>query len=443
MNDSYDMTEWTTYSDGYFVRSLDALETALFRTPFYKAWRSMDPGASFHVDARYSALPIVTKKELRTHFPLGFVAEGCDLKRSLESREIEFVETSGTTEERMTTIWCQTWWNASEQASWRLNSAASRTATGAHREAILTNPLSTGVVGRDGPLPMARRRLGRFLYLNELMETQNWRAAHMDRMAAELAEFRPTVLEANPSLLAKLARHLADTGQTVYQPDIIILTYEYVSRLHLRQIQRAFRSPVASSYGSTETGYVFMECEAGCFHQNAEFCRVDFIPLRSENGGAPVGRIFVTPFGNPWMALLRFDIGDLVRLAEPATCPCGRNEGLILSAIEGRGRDVTTTLDGRMVTVDRLDETLSRVFGVVAYQLDQTASDAYTLRLVCDGVDPDVAKRVSADSMRGLYGGKARIDVQVVPHILPEVSGKHRLARPAVAVGLESLAIRR
>jgi len=40
----------------------------------------------------------------------------------------------------------------------------------------------------------------------------------MDRITDELEEFRPAVLEANPSLLANLARDSARRGKAVFQP---------------------------------------------------------------------------------------------------------------------------------------------------------------------------------------------------------------------------------
>ena len=122
----------------------------------------------------------------------------------------------------------------------------------------------------------------------------------------------------------------------MHSPAVIILTYENPSILHHRQIRRAFDAPVASSYGSTETAYVFMECEAGRLHQVTETCHVDFLPFAPEHGGPDVGRILVTTFDNPWRSLVRFDVGDVVRLNGPAPCPCGRDEGLTLASIEGR-----------------------------------------------------------------------------------------------------------
>jgi phenylacetate-coenzyme A ligase PaaK-like adenylate-forming protein len=145
----------------------------------------------------------------------------------------------------------------------------------------------------------------------------------MDRMVGEISAFAPVILEANPSFLARLSRHSFRKGLRVHSPALIVLTYENPSLLHLRQIRRVFTAPVASSYGSTEAGHIFMQCEAGRMHQVTAFCHVDFLPFRPEHGGPTLGRILVTTFDNPWRALLRFDTGDVVRLDEGGHCRAG------------------------------------------------------------------------------------------------------------------------
>jgi phenylacetate-coenzyme A ligase PaaK-like adenylate-forming protein len=146
----------STYPEGYERRCVEHLDQALRAAPAYRAWRACDPGPAVSVDERYAALPVTTKKELRAHFPDGFIAPESDREAGLRAGLIEYVQTSGTTDERVTTIWNQRWWDASERASWKLNRQTSA-ATGAHREAILTSPLNTGVRCDEGTLPMELR----------------------------------------------------------------------------------------------------------------------------------------------------------------------------------------------------------------------------------------------------------------------------------------------
>ena len=425
------------FSLNYYHNSLIELETALKEIPAYQSWRTYDPGAFYPVDTRYQAMPALTKKDIREHFPDGFVPPGVSVKSGLDSGEISYVSTSGTTDDKVTNIWNQKWWDESERASWKLNSYAARLATGDHPEAILVNPLNVGIASDSVDLPMEKRRLSRFLYLNERTNYSAWTTEHMDRMIRELAIFKPVILEANPSLLAKFCRYIYESKQTVFQPGLIVLTYENPTNLHYRQIRRVFSTPVASSYGTTETGYVFMQCEEGKFHQNSQYCRVDFQPLKNEHGGPSLGRILVTPFHNKWYHLLRFDVGDLVRLDDQGKCACGRSSGMILSATEGRFVNATLTCAGRLVTSRELDNNLSVLDEIDEYKLEQITAGVYELHIASRQPDKKKLGESAVSILKGLYGKEAKIAVIHEDAIAAEVSGKFRISKTLFPLNIE------
>jgi hypothetical protein len=416
--------EWN-FSKAYYERSLNTLDTALKGCSAYRAWREFDPGPGFPVDARYAALPWLTKTDIRAHFPDGFVPPECNLKQALDSGEIWFVTTSGTMDLAVTNIWNPAWWFASERASWKLNSHLEKICTPGHTEAILANPINVGFKSDEGNLPPEQRRWGNYLYLNEKTTPLLWTPPLMERMVNELAEFRPDVLEANPSLLAKLCRYVTSKGYTVFQPKAIVLTYEYTTFFHLQQFRKVFSCPTVSSYGSTELGYVFEECECGKLHQNTEFCRVDLQPLAPSQGEPDVFRILTTTFDNPCYYLIRFDVSDLVRIDSSGKCPCGRDDGIILSDIEGRAPFM---LDKAMSILENIDE----------YRLDQDTPTDYLLRLVSERPDKDALTREAISVLKNLYGAAANVTVMYEKAITPETSGKYRLSRANYPIEIEN-----
>ncbi len=138
------------------------------------------------------------------------------------------------------------------------------------------------------------------------------------------------------------------------------------------------------------------------------------------------------------LALLRFDVGDLVRLADQP-CLCGRTAGLAIAAIEGRTRDLTFATDGRAVTVGELDRAVGQVNELLAYQVEQPRTGEYTFRFVAA---PDAEASVRAESLaylQALYGGSARIAAQRESTIGAEQSGEFRLARTLFAWNAEAL----
>jgi phenylacetate-coenzyme A ligase PaaK-like adenylate-forming protein len=412
----------------YQNRCLEALHAALDCTPMYEAWRPFDPGENASIDARYAALPILTKADIRTHFPYGLVPKGLDLDAALARGEVSFVPTSGTADEALINIWNQDWWNSSEKASFSLNAHAAGILTGRHREAILASALSVGPRSEGSPIPQEKRMLNRFLFLNEYGSTAEWPEGHEQRIREELEEFSPVALEANPSLLARIAQWAWREGKTMFQPRLITLTYEFPSAVQLRAIRRVFSSPIASSYGSTEAGYVFMECERGRLHQNAAFCRTDLVPVKGMES-AGVGRILTTTFGNRWFPLLRFEIGDIARVS-PDPCPCGRTFGLTLSSIEGRLLSLFLASGNRLVSHRQMDQAIASVDDVEEYRLDQLSPRDVRLRLMAAGKRPwQSVLREAGDAMRSLFGDNFEVTIEAVPSLFPEASGKFLLAK--------------
>ncbi len=154
---------------------------------------------------------------------------------------------------------------------------------------------------------------------------------------------------------------------------------------------------------------------------------MDFEPLKEIHGGPAVGRILVTAFHNPWTSLIRFDVGDLVRLYEEAACPCGRDEGLMLKSIEGRSANATFTTGGRLVTIKQLDDVLSAFKDLRDYHLDQISKSEYNLKIITlDGKSSIIEKIIK--EMHSLYGKDAAITVELCDEILPAPAGKYRRA---------------
>ncbi len=408
------------FSDEYYRRSEETLNHALGHVRVYKEWQAFDK-RNATVDERYRALPVLTKQEIRESFPGGLVPDGLDVEDAIDGGIIDYVKTSGTTEEVVTNIWNQQWWDASEAASWKLNRHTQHLDHHS-REAQLASAFSVGYMS-DKDLSMQARMLERFLFLNEKGNANAWEEHHYERMIRELSEYAPAVIEANPSLLARLSWWASRRSIRLDSIPVVLFTYELIAGIQLRQIRKVFPVPMASSYGSTETGYVFMQCEHGTYHQNTDFCRVDFRPLKEKHGGPLKGHILVTTFGNPWTSTLRFDVGDLVSLKPEQTCPCGRKEGYMLSAIEGRTTNFTLKPDGAVVTNHQLDEALAQSPSLLDYQLHQLSEKDIRMKVIMED-SSDRARSELVDIIHSIYGLSANVGIEMCKIIEPSASGK-------------------
>jgi len=350
------------------------------------------------------------------------------------------VTTSGTSEDRLSVVWHQPWWDHSEREGARIHPVLDRLFTGGHREAVLTSPVCAGNLCHVGEASMEERTIDSLLFLNQTPNPISWDERAVRRMAAELERFHPEILEADPAYLALFARWCRGLGVAPFQPACIVFTYEFPSRLAMRVIDSVFPEvPQVSSYGSTETGHVFTQCDQGIFHQNTGTCFVELQPFRAARGDRLIGRLLVSTLDNPWFTLLRFDTGDCGRSADSEPCPCGRTEGMSLSAIEGRVRDLTFDITGRAVTVKQLDDALSAVDDLFTYQVEQTAAGCYLARFVGEDADERALAARIVERLTAVYGAGARIDTRCERAIAPEQSGKFRLARSSLVARGEEL----
>ena len=415
------------YPASFHQKSAYTLETALNTVPAYSSWKALDPGKTSSIDERYDAMPELTKEIIRNNFPIGLMPNHRNLEEGLKLEEIEYTFTSGSTGERVINIWDQKWWNAAEAAAWKLNNFLAYLEY-PQKEAKLASSLNVGISCEED-LPIEYRTVGNKLYLNEKINLIQWQPRHYLRMSRELKSFRPVILEANPSLLARLAYWAIDEGVEMYSPAVIVFTYEFISAIHLRAIRKVFSSALVSSFGTTETGFVLEECEYGFLHQNVEFCRIDFEPLKKEYGGPELGRILVTTFDNPWNKIIKFSTGDLVRLHESGECTCGRKQGLIARSVEGRITNCTFTQKGELITTMALDRALAGIEGIRDYQLVQNIQARYELQLMIDGTQKAKLNTITEEVrhvMQELYGRNGIYHIMIVPNILPGPAGKFR-----------------
>jgi phenylacetate-CoA ligase len=188
-----------------------------------------------------------------------------------------------------------------------------------------------------------------------------------------------------------------------------------------RDIGRALDAPLFQLYGATEAGVLFMECEHGRLHPNERHSHVDLAPLPGENS---LARVLVTTLGRAWMPLLRYDIGDVARVAESRVCECGlESDGPLLVRVEGRQTECID-VNGRTITPLMLDDAIHAALGPET-KLEQWQLNRDALLVV----DP-VSRRSAVTAAAAVGALLARsIRGEHVSAIAAEGSGKYRLVK--------------
>ena len=170
--------------------------------------------------------------------------------------------------------------------------------------------------------------------------------ADLGTQAAWLEKQDPDYLLAYPSTLVGLAE-LYRAGRFRLTRLKALRSFGETFETRARQKCRdAFQVPIHDAYSAAEVGYIALQCpHGGQYHIQsetvfAEVLRDDGRPCET----GEIGRIVLTPLHNFSMPLIRYEIGDHVRLG--GACPCGR--GLpVIEEILGRQRNLLSLSDGR------------------------------------------------------------------------------------------------
>jgi phenylacetate-CoA ligase len=401
------------------LQSPSPLDHALATTtdvPFYE--RADWQAALSRPAPRLEELPRITKAELRAHSPHDFLPRRFDLAVLEKTGAIEEESTSGTSGASVRVIFGRTWWAEQERRALRRHPLIAQVlaADPAARRAVFTTPGCSGVSCFARWLNVEQRTLGSTLFVNQARIPFTLPEEKLAQMAAETAAWAPAFLDVDPVHGAWFARYCERQGLRFPSLRFILTSYEYASVVHRRILERVFGVPVIDLYGSSETGHLLIEEEPGRMAASTETGLLELADP-DERG---LGELLVTTLTNPYLPLLRYEIGDLAeRVGERWV-------------VHGRRRDALRDTAGRVVTTRMVDRCFREIPGLQHYQLRQRPDRSATLSLLPEGDPGELSAHqpTLVSRLTRLLG--AAVAVEQAELIAPEDSGKFRLTIPPV-----------
>jgi phenylacetate-CoA ligase len=366
----------------------------------------------------FTRLPLITKREMRAGFPENFL--GCDhsLDALLREKLVEVEHTSGTSEERLPVIFGRGWWNEQEERALRLNAFVARLLA-EHpnaRRATINSPACNGLTCPTVWQSRAHRTIGNTLFVNLARIPFLLSDADLARMVSEIAEWSPQFIDVDPVHGARFALYCERHGLRFPALRFVLCSYEFVSVVHRRVLERVFGVPVFNLYGSTETGHLLMENERGEMKPCYDNAYLEIVEADNQD----VGGLVVTTLTNDYMPLLRYWIGDLAQRH-------GLPQGTVYT-VHGRARDALSTPGGERVTTWQVDQCFAGEGGIAHYELRQNQAGECRLRFVPDGSGP-TADQLSGvtERLEALLKPPGGIETESMQVLVPSPSGKFRL----------------
>jgi len=385
--------------------------------PLYREVLAQKNGHRVDFD-HFQHLPLMAKPEMRLNFPRNFLSAGQSLETLVEQNLVELEYTSGTSSERLPVIFARGWWNAQEERALRLNSYVANVLD-EHPDAqrvTITSPSCNGLTCPTVWMSREQRTIGNALFVNLARIPFLISEAELLHMAAEVADWSPQFLDVDPVHGVRFALFCEQHGLKFPSLKFILGSYEFVSVVHRRILERVFGVPVLNLYGSTETGHLLMEIETGEMKPSYDTAFLEIVHADA-NG---IGDLVVTTLTNDYMPLLRYRIGDL---AERHKMPNGNHY-----TVHGRARDALKAADGRRVTTWQVDRCFTEARGITHYELRQHENGECALRFVPDGAGPTEENLYSATlKLEALLQLSTEIKTEAMPVLVPAASGKFRL----------------
>ncbi|WP_419690327.1 hypothetical protein ACN22W_33105 [Burkholderia theae] len=208
--------------------------------------------------------------------------------------------------------------------------------------------------------------------------------ADLPAMLNLIGRTRPNVLVGTPTSVLQCLR-LLDAHGVDLDVTKILYTGEAFSARKREIVRRCWRNAeFFGLYGTTETGFLGYHtphCDDGHYH-----VLDDWFFLEEEDG-----QLLVTSRANPGLAMLRYRIGDRVRIGPSVRCACGEAGSVVV--LQGRA-DQRFKFAGNLVSVALLADRLAACAGRpldCQFRLGADAQGRDCLKVAVDLADDELA----------------------------------------------------
>ena len=247
------------------------------------------------------------------------------------------------------------------------------------------------------------------------------------RCCRTINRVKPRALVGYAGNLVELACFVrSHPGLLAWKSPCLVTAAEGISEVQRALFRDHLADDVFASYGSREFMLIGMECgRHNGYHLSADNLFVEVV----DADGAPLppgelGRILITDLRNHANPFIRYEIGDLGRLAPPAEpCPCGLPFPRLLR-VEGRSQEFIELPGGQRLTALFIPHLMKEFEWVQGYQVVQKSADRITIRLITAAAIEEERVLPLREKLLERVGADMRIDFSRVAQLQKNASGK-------------------
>lgn len=177
-----------------------------------------------------------------------------------------------------------------------------------------------------------------------------------------------------------LAKFIEESGLKAPKLKAVITSSEKLTPEMRATFERVYGCKTYDSYSGVEACGLISECEYGKLHISPDVGILEIIKPNGEYAlPGETGELICTGLLNFDQPLIRYRIGDVVRLSKNQNCNCGRNM-TIIDEIIGRHEDTVVGADGRLMV--RFHGVFIDLPNVIEGQIIQEEIDVFQINIV-------------------------------------------------------------
>ena len=243
-----------------------------------------------------------------------------------------------------------------------------------------------------------------------------------------LNKFKPKFIVGFPSSVYEVCKMADSKGlHLTHKVKVFFPTAETVLPQHREVINRVMGCKLVDQYASSEGAPFILECEAGNMHIHP--LTGIFEVVNEDMQPAQEGEILVTSFITHGTPLIRYRIGDRIKLASSdRICKCGSIFPLV-EKIEGRSTDYILSPTHGKVNLGNISNSTKNINGIIKFQVIQHTPETVQVLIVTnqDFSSSEKTKFIAALTER--LGDQLEITTKIVDDIPTEKSGKFRIVK--------------
>ncbi|MGE6392583.1 phenylacetate--CoA ligase family protein [Psychrobacter pacificensis] len=243
-----------------------------------------------------------------------------------------------------------------------------------------------------------------------------------------LNNFKPKFIVGFPSSVYELCKIADSKGlHLTHKVKVFFPTAETVLPQHREVINRVMGCKLVDQYASSEGAPFILECGAGNMHIHP--LTGIFEVVDEDMQPAEEGELLVTSFTTHGTPLIRYRIGDRIKLASPnKICDCGSIFPLV-DRIEGRSTDYILSPTHGKVNLGNISNSTKDVNGIIKFQVIQYVLDKVQVLIVANDKFNVIEQGKFVAALQERLGLQLDITIENVNDIPTEKSGKFRIVK--------------